>query len=85
VSDEHIRSSGGFLVPELYREQVAGQIRDSLPTFEAARGGFDWNREPGAPPSRWQKRKWRWSARLNARRQRLALRIAPWLERDDWE
>ena len=59
-------------------------VKDSLPSFTADRGGIKWNNTPSPPPSRWQKRKWRWNGKIRGARHSLALRIAPWLDRD-WD
>ena len=57
-------------------------VKDIPNPFAVKRGGIEFNRTPSSPPSRWQKRKWRLKAKVSTRRERLALFIAPWLDRE---
>ena len=87
--DENIVSSaGGFLAPYYLNPNdlnVSAPLKDSLPLFTARRDmDIKWNHTVAPPPSRWQKRKWRWNGKIRGVRHSLALRIAPWLDRD-WD
>ena len=86
TDNDNIVSEGGFCVPfGMDPTAPMSPVKDSLPLFTARRDmNIEWNYTVAPPPSRWQKRKWRWNSKIRGVRHSLALRIAPWLDRD-WD
>ncbi len=83
-----VTAMGGLCAPLTYvYGESPPRFAFDMPKFTAVRGDihFNVNDTPSVPPTKWQKRKWRWKARRSNARERIALFIAPWLEDDPYE
>jgi len=81
--DEALVASSGLCVPLTYvYGEPPPRFAFEIPKFVAL-GEIHFNTTPSIPPTKWQKRKWRWKAKRNRVRERVALFIAPWLEDRD--